>query len=35
LNNLLGVVVGYIDLLKNAADNPDLVRRFQWLIDKA
>ncbi len=35
LNNLLGVVVGYIDLLKNAADNPDLVRRSSGLIDKA
>ena len=35
LNNLLGVVVGYIDLLKNAAENPDLVRRSSGLIDKA
>lgn len=35
LNNLLGVVVGYIDLLKSAADNPDLVRRSSGLIDKA
>ncbi len=35
LNNLLGVVVGYVDLLKSAADNPDLVRRSSTLIDKA
>jgi len=35
LNNLLGVVVGYIDLLKTASDNPALVKRSSELIDKA
>lgn len=35
LNNLLGVVVGYVDLLKTASDNPVLVRRSSELIDKA
>jgi len=35
LNNLLGVVVGYVDLLKTASDNPTLVRRSSELIDKA
>ncbi len=35
LNNLLGVVVGYLDLLKAAATNPDMVRRSVSLIDNA
>jgi CheY-like chemotaxis protein len=35
LNNLLGVVVGYLDLLKAGAENPDLVRRSVHLIDNA
>ncbi len=35
LNNLLGVVVGYVDLLRTASDNPALVRRSSELIDKA
>jgi DNA-binding response OmpR family regulator len=35
LNNLLGVVVGYVDLLKTASDNPALVKRSSELIDKA
>jgi len=35
LNNLLGVVVGYLDLLKAAADNPEMVRRSVALIDSA
>ena len=35
LNNLMGVVVGYVDLLKTAPDNPVLVKRSSELIDKA
>ena len=35
LNNLLGVVVGYLDLLKNGHDSPDMVKRSVGLIDKA
>ena len=35
LNNLLGVVVGYLDLLKNGHDSPDMVKRRVGLIDKA
>ena len=35
LNNLLGVVVGYLDLLKNGHDSPDMVKRSVELIDKA
>ena len=35
LNNLLGVVVGYVDLLKTAPDNAALVKRSSELIDKA
>jgi len=35
LNNLLGVAVGYLDLLKTAADNPEMVRRSVTLIDSA
>lgn len=33
LNNLLGVVVGYLDLLKNGYDSPDMVRRSVGLMD--
>jgi two-component system, sensor histidine kinase and response regulator len=35
LNNLLGVVVGYLDLLKVGAEKPELVRRSVTLIDNA
>jgi CheY-like chemotaxis protein len=35
LNNLMGVVVGYVDLLKTAPDNAALVKRSSDLIDKA
>jgi len=35
LNNLLGVAVGYLDLLKTSADNPEMVRRSVALIDNA
>ena len=35
LNNLLGVVVGYLDLLKNGHDSPDMVRRSVGLMDHA
>jgi C4-dicarboxylate-specific signal transduction histidine kinase len=35
LNNLLGVVVGYLDLLKNGQDNPDTVSRSVGLMDHA
>jgi CheY-like chemotaxis protein len=35
LNNLLGVVVGYVDLIKSAPDNAALVKRSTELIDKA
>ncbi len=35
LNNLLGVVVGYIDLLKNGHDSPDMVKRSVGLMDHA
>jgi CheY-like chemotaxis protein/anti-sigma regulatory factor (Ser/Thr protein kinase) len=35
LNNLLGVVVGYLDLLKNGQDSPDMVKRSVGLIDKS
>lgn len=35
LNNLLGVVVGYLDLLKNAYDNPDMIKRSVGLIDQS
>jgi DNA-binding response OmpR family regulator len=35
LNNLLGVAVGYLDLLKTSADNPEMVRRSVALIDSA
>ncbi len=35
LNNLLGVVVGYLDLLKNGFDSPDMVKRSVTLMDQA
>lgn len=35
LNNLLGVVVGYLDLIKNGFDSPDMVRRSIGLMDHA
>lgn len=35
LNNLLGVVVGYLDLLKNGYDSPDMVKRSVSLMDQA
>lgn len=35
LNNLLGVVVGYLDLLKNGFDSPDMVKRSVSLMDQA
>ena len=33
LNNLLGVVVGYLDLIKNGYDRPDMVQRSVGLMD--
>lgn len=35
LNNLLGVVVGYLDLMKNAYDSPDMVKRSVGLMDQS
>lgn len=35
LNNLLGVVVGYLDLIKNGHDSPDMVQRNVGLMDHA
>jgi CheY-like chemotaxis protein len=35
LNNLLGVVVGYVDLIRSAPENAALVKRSTELIDKA
>ncbi len=35
LNNLLGVVVGYLDLIKNGYDSPDMVKRSISLMDHA
>ncbi len=35
LNNLLGVVVGYLDLLKSGFDSPDMVQRSVGLMDQA
>jgi CheY-like chemotaxis protein len=35
LNNLLGVVVGYLDLIKNGHDSPDMVKRSVGLMDNA
>ncbi len=35
LNNLLGVVVGYIDLIKSGTNSPDMVKRSVGLMDNA
>jgi CheY-like chemotaxis protein len=35
LNNLLGVVVGYLDLIKNGHDSPDMVKHSVGLMDNA
>ncbi|MCH2155719.1 MAG: response regulator [Opitutales bacterium] len=35
LNNLLGVVVGYLDLMKTGLQNPQLIERSVGLMDKA
>lgn len=35
LNNLLGVVVGYLDLIKNGYNSPDMVKRSVTLMDNA
>lgn len=35
LNNLLGVVVGYLDLIKNGHDSPDQIKRSVGLMDHA
>ena len=35
LNNLLGVVVGYLDLIKNAGNNPDMIRRSIGPMEKS
>jgi len=35
LNNLLGVVVGYLDLVKTGYNNPDMVKRSTQLMGKA
>ncbi len=35
LNNLLGVVIGYLDLIKASADKPDLVRRNAQNVEDA
>ena len=35
LNNLLGVVVGYLDLIKNGYDSADMVKRSVGLMDHA
>lgn len=35
LNNLLGVVVGYLDLIKNGYDSPKMVQRSVGLMDNA
>ncbi|MCF3649650.1 hybrid sensor histidine kinase/response regulator [Synoicihabitans lomoniglobus] len=35
LNNLLGVVIGYLDLIKSMADKPDAVRRNAEAVEKA
>lgn len=35
LNNLLGVVVGYLDLIKNGFDSPERVKRSVGLMDNA
>jgi len=35
LNNLLGVVIGYLDLIKTVAENPDAVRKNTAQVEKA
>ncbi len=35
LNNLLGVVIGYLDLIKTVAENPDAVRKNTEHVEKA
>ena len=35
LNNLLGVVVGYLDLIKNSSKNPDMIERCLGSMDNA
>ncbi len=35
LNNLLGVVIGYLDLIKTVAENPDAVRKNTGQVEKA
>ena len=35
LNNLLGVVIGYLDLIKSGADKPDSVRRNAEAVERA
>lgn len=35
LNNLLGVVVGYLDLIKNGYDSPEMVKRSVGLMDNS
>lgn len=35
LNNLLGVIVGYLDLMKTGMDNPALVKRSVESVDKS
>lgn len=35
LNNLLGVMVGYLDLIKNGYDSPDLVKRSIKMMDNS
>jgi len=35
LNNLLGVVVGYLDLIENCSDDPKMVKRSSGLMNKA
>lgn len=35
LNNLLGVVIGYLDLIKTVADNPDAVRKNTGRVENA
>jgi len=35
LNNLLGVVIGYLDLIKTVAENPDAVRKNTQHVEKA
>lgn len=35
LNNLLGVVIGYLDLIKSSAEKPDAVRRNAEAVERA